>query len=499
MNLLPFELTGGMREELSKALLSAFPKDELDRFVKFAFDWELHEFTAGSPQQRVDELVQRVESEGRVRRLLRRAEWKNSGNLRLRALLDNWKLLRVFQNLSLLKRLHGLLLQGELAPGVLEETWSTVAGSHALAHDWWDLPPEGQLIELLECLAELEQPPSALHPLLQFVARLGQHKEAPPHLGALLRDWLKQAGPPLRISPAALDSLWSSVEQASSRNPLFLLVKIDLQGPETYCIKAWLSDAMAQECDVIFGGDGRPYALSALHSQVQSLLEGVRKRHRKRLLEAHNELTLEFFLPRALLCYPLDSILIEGGASEPVPIGIQHGVVVRSADRLDAERGSHGRLHWELRWQSFRSAPQDPARRLLLSKAFEGEAERKKFDARLTRPHAFPFALGLMLSPPAVSPVSQQDPLSNWVIRTGIPIALWLQEGASLDESLLSDFERLLENVSDLPRLVRERRHQGFAEESRLGKHLTLFWDDPERLPPEYREDLDLEAPTEQG
>jgi len=493
MDLLHVELKGSMREELTEALLSAFPNLALAGFVKSAFDWELEQFTTGAPVDRVTTLLGRAEAEGKVTRLIRRAAWENPGNPKLQQFLKSWKLELAFP-VPLLKLLHGILRASALPMSVLDEVGGAVVEGYVLERDW-ELSEELQAIALLEHLANRPMSGGISHPLLQFVARLGCRPEAAA-ISSQLHDWLLKAGQSARLSKAQMESLWKRAEEEVPGKPLYLLVKIDLQEPDEYMIKAWLSDEKGEDCQVVFGGDGQRHPLSEIDAAVQNILSEVRTHHSTRLLaEARNELTVEFFLPRKLLCRRLESVLIEGGSHKRIPLGIKYGVVVRSAERIDAGPDSQAWYPWRARWKSFRDNP--AALHWILIRT-EEESKRKALIGRMSQEKDF--LLALTLAPQADPRPQEEDLLNTLVIQTGMPIALWLREGAPLEAEVQAEFESLLEKIPELPKLIQAKRLEGFDQDERhLGNRLTLLWDDPERIPLELRETQYFEAPDAQG
>ncbi|GMU05430.1 effector-associated domain EAD1-containing protein [Corallococcus caeni] len=492
MDLLNLELKGSMREDLAKALLSAFPKN-LAGFVKSALDWELEEFTTGAPFDRVTTLIETAEAKGKVWRLIRRAAWENPGNQKLQQLLKSWGLELAFP-VPLLKLLHGILRAAELPMSVLDEVGSEVVEGYTLAWDW-ELPEELRAIMLLEYLANRPLSGDTSHPLLDFVARLGCRPDAAA-IRSQFQDWLQKAGQWARLPNAQVESLWKRAEEEVPGKPLYLLVKIDLQEPDEYLVKAWLSDEQGEDCLVVFGGDGRRHPLIGLDAQVQNILSEVRTFHSKRLLvEAKNELTVEFFLPRTLLCRRLESIPIDAGSLERIPLGIKYGVVVRSAERIDAGPDSQAWYPWCARWKSFRD---NPVGRHWILIHTEEDSKRRTLIAQMSTEKDF--LLALLLAPQADPRSQKEDLLNTLIIQTGMPIALWLREGAPLEAEVRAEFESLLEKIPELPKQIRAKRLEGFAQDERhLGNRLTLLWDDPERLPLELRETQYLEAPDSQG
>jgi hypothetical protein len=76
----------------------------------------------------------------------------------------------------------------------------------------------------------------------------------------------------------------------------------------------------------------------------------------------------------------------------------------------------------------------------------------------------------------------------NAILGTGIPIALWPREHIKEPQKISNLFASILsqETLSALPRLVWEQRLEAgrSKDKDHPGHHLTLLWDDPNRLPP---------------
>jgi hypothetical protein len=79
------------------------------------------------------------------------------------------------------------------------------------------------------------------------------------------------------------------------------------------------------------------------------------------------------------------------------------------------------------------------------------------------------------------------DDLIQKVLDEGMPLALWLRRRTVSLGDAHSEIEKYLIRkdtpLEQLPNVVQEYRSaqtgQGY-----LGEHLTLLWDDPDRLPP---------------
>lgn len=71
----------------------------------------------------------------------------------------------------------------------------------------------------------------------------------------------------------------------------------------------------------------------------------------------------------------------------------------------------------------------------------------------------------------------------------GIPIAFWMRSGAeNLGQGTLQEIYQNCTCWSQLPGAVREKRSEAWEEEdeTHIGNHLSLLWDDPNLVPPKH-------------
>ena len=72
-------------------------------------------------------------------------------------------------------------------------------------------------------------------------------------------------------------------------------------------------------------------------------------------------------------------------------------------------------------------------------------------------------------------------------IMAGTPIALWYRNDPVPEEVETHLKELLMQGkLSDIPEYVREMRNDAWVEGSGVGAHITLLWDDYDRIPPEH-------------
>jgi hypothetical protein len=204
------------------------------------------------------------------------------------------------------------------------------------------------------------------------------------------------------------------------------------------------------------------------------------------------ELTLEFIVPRNLVHHPIDQWRVD--EVFPHRLGTSHPVVVRSLDRM---RRGDLRARWRRKWRWLTTGNgwSDPGNVHWLRDR-PGSGPEGLF-AELMLDDA-PVAV-VMSEPPAARPGLAWDELTA-TLYAGVPIVVWCREPA-LSAWFEEEFGRLLES-SGLDRLpehvLRLRRQAGRNNRApaRLGEHITLLWDDADRIPESLARPARLCAPS---
>jgi hypothetical protein len=205
----------------------------------------------------------------------------------------------------------------------------------------------------------------------------------------------------------------------------------------------------------------------------------------------------EFYLERKLFPRRLDNLEIEWGLDEQ-HLGTYYRVVVRSLERIEGKYVERLRDRWLEKWKSFLGnideyikAQHNP---VATPKSIAGNYQN--LDAHLLDRNV----LGLALSHGSFSGCGiKPQKLFKKMLVTGIPIALWIEPDENHylptpDQQImaeLDDLEQALEaiatakNLPGLVSLVKEKRREARTQNRQLhiGSFLTLFWDDPDRIP----------------
>lgn len=363
---------------------------------------------------------------------------------------------------------------------------------------------------MLASLAEAPCQENGNVPLLMFVEHLASYMDtqssswktrilAKKTPQAKLRAWIHTTAKEQGFEKSQMstkDNLYKPSPKNNAADSPYLLIKVtpnDIDG-DCFIIQSWLLDGTYKVIDYLYANDD-----SVPSQDLPNLLQGFLAQSSFRLMEAVEDLTVEFCLPRRLLSSDVDHWVVIAGRSTPVKVGIQHRVIVRSL-----ERAHNMELwpSWKSKWSRFQS-------HLLESGALDGSIapflicneedceNQESLYARL-RNH-YVICLALTLIPPEI-PLSKADILDT-VLDAGIPIALWPRHCVN---HLQASFDSLLSscNLSELPKLVWKQRLEAASkrDEHHLGHRLTLLWDDPDRLPPDVQPETQrFKAPYKKG
>jgi len=202
--------------------------------------------------------------------------------------------------------------------------------------------------------------------------------------------------------------------------------------------------------------------------------------------------TIEFFLSFELISCNVDQWLIKKSFLKKDKVGKEYHVVVRSFERLEETLNPVVHEKWAERWERFQKLD-DTNPVFWICKPDEYEAE-SLCDGLECEEHKHITCMMMTFQP------SDENQFLYAILETGIPVALWFrrypdckvnsQEIKDKIESLISG-----KDLSELPGVIKEIRKK--AKNNIVGNHLTLFWEDRYRIPPDYWDkfDISLQAP----
>lgn len=338
------------------------------------------------------------------------------------------------------------------------------------------LPADGAQLGLQQLVHHLLNIP-ALHgafpfPVLEFVERAALRR---PAALARMREWVDRAAFVLGLDGGALARMRQAATRQGERPAAQapgLLVEIAPASYEAdrYEVDAWL-----------WRGDGevlcvRPDGRSFSEAALREVLDGLHRRVLAELPERLDALTVEFALPRELMCWDVDQWTVRLGRRSAVRLGQSYRVVLRWRERL---RDRQYWSFWPARWRALLD-PAAPGERVYWLPA-AGRYDRGADELLMTRLLrdrglaclAIPFAV------PDAPGDDDPDPLYT-ALDQGTPVALWLRDPHADPAEVRLALAHALDPaaLADLPERVRALRLEGPPP---IAGHLALLWDDYDR------------------
>jgi vWA-MoxR associated protein C-terminal domain/vWA-MoxR associated protein middle region 0/Effector-associated domain 2 len=340
---------------------------------------------------------------------------------------------------------------------------------------------EGDVVDLPQVLAKLEEvtvSTDGTPPLLAFVDDLAVSAEGA--IATELDRWAGGLAERLRLrrttAPGRLPSALPPAHD-EPRAHLIIQFRPDAVDQERFLPSAWLQHE-GEQATMLHCDDGEPLPAGLLPGLVERLLT---EDHHV-VSRPTTDLTVEFFLPHRLLDTPVDQFRITVGGLQR-RLGIEHPVVVRSLDRLQNRVLHH---NWRRKWKWLRDHPADATVCWVTRRGvFSGES---LYNSILYERSAVCLA---MTFPPRAT--GDQPTGELWIgVQAGTPIAVWSRTPRDPARFTL-EFQELLEggtmalpdNVLALRRRALKAQDSAPADDH-LGFHLTLMFDDPDRIPEPY-------------
>ncbi|MCL4834978.1 MAG: caspase family protein [Caldilineaceae bacterium] len=224
-------------------------------------------------------------------------------------------------------------------------------------------------------------------------------------------------------------------------------------------------------------GDEKLYSLPDAKAEVDRVIRAISHKYPAQ----GRKLAVEFCLPVELLSSALEAWPKRKDLMGSVYIGDDHPVVVRSIDGL---KSVSRRPYWQEKWESFKACrnghPPQVAPALCRGHEYQPGSIYSHYHQSAVH------CLALTGTPS--TQLNRPTPLTE-LLEAGIPIALWPRQGAAgppAEDNILQALQTLLHGgtLESLP--VRVQRARSLAGENDVPRHLTLLWDDYDRIPPQY-------------
>lgn len=207
-------------------------------------------------------------------------------------------------------------------------------------------------------------------------------------------------------------------------------------------------------------------------------------------------ITIEFFLPCSHLCEQVDRWVIDLG--EPIPIGKDYKVAVRSYERIASQIGEgnevkQSSIYWgrlERKWQELIQIIEDN------SLAEDIQLKQDRFECFVQGDclnirdleYNLNQKIGIKLAFAPPKSKKEKEKLFGVFLRAGTPIAIWLRDNQIQGINLETETDKWIERqyLADLNLLladIRTEREKAYFEKSILGDYLVIFCDNPTRKP----------------
>ncbi|GAA2729392.1 effector-associated domain 2-containing protein [Actinocorallia aurantiaca] len=332
-------------------------------------------------------------------------------------------------------------------------------------------PPLDRVVHSIrDVLAHLEEVPARADdtvPLLWFTGLLAGRAQQ--DTAAALHSWNERLALRLGMEIPRLSAVPSG---RAEEECAYLIIECRPDGadPNGYITSAWLQFSYEQGISLL--REDSPRYLHELPELLESLLV-----QNPQVVNRHvDELTIEFVLPRDLLGLPFDQYQY-APSRFPRRLGLDHPVVVRSLERM---RDQQLRRACQRKWNWFRQNSEDAVVTWVVRPDQYG---LEQLYALLSEHSQTCLA---MSHPPREGP----DPVDELhvCLQAGTPIVLWCRVETAPEDFVPGLRELLATDLMSLPRKIQDlRRHAAqLADATHLGNHLTLLFEDADRLPEPY-------------
>jgi len=323
---------------------------------------------------------------------------------------------------------------------------------------------------ILDWLADMGLLISTGHvPMLDFVVQLIPYANISKNKNNL-KAWITKVGKHFVLTDTQINGLLNYDKSPQQPiTPVHLLIELIELNPQQdkFIVDAWYVKSPNDIKNVSIEDD-KTFTLDDMPKLLDKLLASINND----LIAANDQLTIEFFLPFHLLCYPVEHWNVP---SMNVPLGILYPVVVRSLDRFKNERF----------WPSWKAHWDNDKLHKVISDTDVGWMDEDRFRAVYSKLNGTD-AICLVMTFPHETIVDPKQAVLLHAIKLGMPIALWARK---IDESddIQKEFNALLAAgpLESLPERVRKKREEKWAagEEHKAGYNLSLLWDNPNRIP----------------
>ncbi|MGD1700796.1 trypsin-like peptidase domain-containing protein [Dapis sp. BLCC M229] len=357
-----------------------------------------------------------------------------------------------------------LILTNILFP-LQEKYWKILRKAYlnCCPKDWPYSQPQN-IKEIIDYLLEIPEGRNSYSSLIEFVARLLIEAEIKnSDYYQQLRIWGNSNYDNLEQLLTDLENVIEKPPTSNLQSCLMVYVKPSIQYEDRrYLVSAWfipdLNEYNYLTAEKCYKLDTKKDDFSL--AEIKELLKDLWDKSDQYVPERNDKQTtiVELFLPRELLTQAIEFWEIEP-VEDLEPVGINNQVIIRSSKRFEGKyTKKRYRNTWNTTWNNLSQRFHDACSSCLSDK-FDDQALILKLTQTLS-----------------IEDFKQID-------KAAIPITIWLRKTIEDVECINNIFQV---KVQDLPEQVRQQRKIAFNQEQpeHIGNHISLFWENPYRIPP---------------
>lgn len=337
-------------------------------------------------------------------------------------------------------------------------------------HIMVETEPRQALASIIKHLAQFTTPRT--FPLLEFVERLARDEATDFSVMPQLNAWVNDAAAALGLSQAVVVQLRDQVVNSSGptlpTNPCLLLAIIPAVQRNRFCVQAWIWTDQYASCLEV---DDTPRSLPSISRLLDQILTDISGDPTVPM----DRLSIGFLLPSKLLFTDIESWKIDIG--QPVPLGTQYPVFVRSLDRIYQERFKKTWSMWERKWMASPASRQAGTSTLTRVCWFDSTGSAANLLDQL--PHIL--CLTMLIAPPEITE-QQRQAIVDALISAGTPIAVAFKRTPAVPADVRALLEPLLHHPN-LPHALFEERQRAARNHVLFGQPITILWDNPHQRP----------------
>ncbi|HWO62233.1 MAG TPA: hypothetical protein VNO31_19615 [Umezawaea sp.] len=337
-------------------------------------------------------------------------------------------------------------------------------------------PPEEpqELTAALAYLERLNARSDGVPPVVVFVELLAGALDEP--LSDQYREWNDQQARKLGVVDQLMSMRHQAVEprQHDRRVEACLVLRIERHGFDrnVFVLTDWRqahpTGWYPQRGDDFVG------TLAEIEAQVADLVEEAEAQWARHAAS----IRVEFLLPHELLNLPVDQWKLEASTDLPQPLGLRYQVVLRSLERARTHRWHR---EWRHRWAKLRSSQDHTVNGTPMTHWCSAKTrDLSELEALLVLREEL-VSLVLSAPPPPAPPTTVDEVVVG--LRNGLPVMIWHRDDGS-HRPFDAAVRPLLRGLGELPERVRQLRGRAPGANrstGRIGGHVSLLWDDPDR------------------